>query len=504
MSTAETATKTVSDDALDELSTEPADVDGTDLDLDDLEVGPPDEGGIRTRHMLDQVDEVKHLDNPDGARTVPNAVTAATRDRALEHAATVDRLLNQTVEMIHRDPVECKVTTAEIDRVRKFLKRAPEGSWSSEYANQLIFTNERHGKLTLAAHGMGEGPDTGIQRFAADVQASEAMIPPGESIVIQRDIFLDLVQSLEDGEMMRIRRGALHVTVEADLSMYSFPLFGQDMPEAEEAVDGEAVGFVDKAALYHDLNFIGRQVSTDSMRPGMRFAKVDEWKGNTCLVATDGHTLATAPLQGDLPHGLMIPMDAFGVFRGMHANALTLYRAPTGEKTMANDEADPTDEKMRYTLVGGDERFSWTETDETYPDWKSMARTARNDADAGTMLVYDVGDFVDALKRLSLVTGGVNDTVVLRLSPGTQPRAEAENVEESHHGQEELPMTKYDGKGALAAFNVNLALRLFKELDSPVRIRHAEPSDDGTLNRALYVTDRSDRTALLMPVLYDA
>jgi len=496
---------------LDDIPTE-EEVDGAAPDLEDLDVGEPpggrsgDGAAVRRRHLLEQVDEIKQLDTPDDGHSVPNAVTTATRERAMEHKQAVTRLLNQCVEIVQRDPVECTVTTAEIDRVRKFLKRAPDGGWSSAYANQLVLTNENAGKLTLTALGMGDSSSggTGILRFSADVQASEAMIPPSESIVIQRDIFLKLVRSLEDGEMMRIRRGALHVTVEADLSMYSFPLFGGDMPEAGEATGGEPVGFVDKAALYHDLNFIGRQVSTDSMRPGMQFAKVDEWNGDTVLVATDGHTLASAPLQGDLPDGLMIPMDAFDVFRGMHANALTLYRSTTGKKTMADDEADPTDETIRYTLVGGDERFSWTAADESFPDWKSLCRQARQDADEGTLLIYDVGDFVDALGRLSLVTGGMNDTVLLRLSPGHQPRAEAEDVEQSHNGQEELPMTTYNGTGALAAFNVTLALRLFKELDSPVRLRHAEPSDDGTLDRAMYVTDRRGRMALLMPVLYDA
>lgn len=407
----------------------------------------------------------------------------------------------ETTALVKAHPVkEARASTTRLQDIVKFIDRAPKTTGMSSYRpmdTQVVISTPEVGILRFTVFSSADNVDCGFIRFDGDAQTDGDGFVGSDRLILDRDPFTRLIRDLPVGRVARFRHKKDTLRVDCENSTYRFATRDESttaIPSDEKVTvlgdETRQKGFFDLKATKNTFWFVHSHLSNDSLRPAMTCAVTDEHKGKDVLVGTDGHGLSLCPLRGSFPTGMMIPQVAFQAVRGMHGDAVTIRQSPEDDAT-------------RYTFECGNERFSWSEPGESFPNWRNVVP----DNEAGEWSIYSPDEMLSAVERIKPHCPDMTNHVIVELPRHGNPRLVADATESDvsdEDGIEELPFTEYDGPGCAVGLNTKYLHRVVKSMKKPpVVFDHSEPKGDGTLNRALTAHDRSGRHALIMPVMID-
>lgn len=391
-----------------------------------------------------------------------------------------------------------RVSTTRLHDLVRFIDRAPKSTNGYlEYDQHIQITTPGESTLRFTVVSRNDEVHCGHIRYDGEAQTMGNAFGGDHNFTVERGPFTSLVRDLPKGRVAHLAHKKDTLRVECETSTYEFRTdfevaTADDFDDARVlGDDAPATGFFDTKATKNTFWFVHSHLSNDSLRPAMTCAVTDEYEGEQMLVGTDGHGLSLCPIKGgEFPSQMMIPQSAFQAVRGMHGDSVTIR---------STDEDQP-----RHTLQCGNERFSWTEPDEAYPDWRNVIP----DNETGRFAVLSPDEMLDAVNRIKKHTSTGVAQIVLELPRKGTPRLVADATEtglDITDGVEKLPFTEYDGPGCKVALNPKFLHRVIKSMKRPpVVFHHSAPRDNGTLHRALTVEGRTGRRALIMPMLLES
>ena len=303
-------------------------------------------------------------------------------------------------------------------------------------------------------------------------------------ICIPSKILTDYLKNLPEQPItFNVNEQDLSIEMSSDVGKYR--IGGEkadDFPK--EPAPGDTTAFsMPSIALIECINKTLFAVSGDTLRPAMTGVFFELAADSISCVSTDAHRLVqfrrndiSCPTQ----EGFVVP------------------RKPL-QQLRATLPADETQLQISYNsshLFVSSNRLSLScrLIDARFPDYKAVIPT-----DNPYKLTINRGDFVSALRRVSIFANKTTNQVVLDIN-GNALQISAQDIDFSYEGKEMLSC-QYSGEDMKIAFNAKLMVEMVNNMDgTEVQLDLSTPTRAGIF-RPIDKVENEDVLMLLMPLM---
>lgn len=303
-------------------------------------------------------------------------------------------------------------------------------------------------------------------------------------ICIPSKILLEYLKNLPEQPItFNINEGDLSIEMSSDVGKYK--IGGEkadDFPK--EPAPGDTTSFtIPSIAMIESINKTLFAVSNDTLRPAMTGVYMQLAKDGITFVSTDAHRLVRftrTDIACPAEDGFVVPKKPLQQLRG------TL-------------PADDTQLQLSYNsshLFVTTNRMSMScrLIDARFPPYKDVIPTNNP-----YKLTINRGDFMSALKRVSIFANKTTNQVVLDIN-GNALQLSAQDIDFSYEGKETLSC-QYNGEDMKIAFNAKLMIEMLNNLDgSELFIELSTPTRAGIF-KPMETTENEDVLMLLMPLM---
>lgn len=303
-------------------------------------------------------------------------------------------------------------------------------------------------------------------------------------ICIPSKILLEYLKNLPDQPItFNINEGDLSIEMSSDVGKYK--IGGEkadDFPK--EPAPGDTTSFsMPSIAMIESINKTLFAVSNDTLRPAMTGVYMQLAKDGITFVSTDAHRLVRftrSDISCPAEDGFVVPKKPLQQLRG------TL-------------PADDTQLQLSYNsshLFVTTSRMSMScrLIDARFPPYKDVIPSNNP-----YKLTINRGDFMSALKRVSIFANKTTNQVVLDIN-GNALQLSAQDIDFSYEGKETLSC-QYNGEDMKIAFNAKLMIEMLNNLDgSELFIELSTPTRAGIF-KPVDTTENEDVLMLLMPLM---
>lgn len=304
-------------------------------------------------------------------------------------------------------------------------------------------------------------------------------------ICIPSKILTEYLKNLPDQPItFNVNEKDLSIEMSSDVGKYK--IGGEkadDFPK--EPAPGNTTNFnMSSIALIETINKTLFAVSGDTLRPAMTgvYFELGGKKGLT-FVSTDAHRLVKfvrSDVSCPAEEGFIVPKKPLQQLRG------TL-------------PADDTQLELSYNsshLFVKSEKVSMScrLIDARFPDYKAVVPT-----DNPYKLIISRGDFISALRRVSIFANKTTNQVVLDIN-GNSVTISAQDIDFSYEGKETLTC-QYTGEDMKIAFNAKLMVEMLGNMDGDeIQMDLSTPTRAGIV-RPTEKSENEDLLMLLMPLM---
>lgn len=319
-----------------------------------------------------------------------------------------------------------------------------------------------------------------MMRVQMEVNDSEG----GGRICIPSKILTEYLKNLPEQPItFNINEQELSVEMSSDVGKYR--IGGEkadDFPK--EPAPGDTTAFsMPSIALLECINKTLFAVSADTLRPAMTGVFFELDLDNISFVSTDAHRLVQFRLSDincPMKDGFVVPKKPLQQLR-------------------ATLPADQSSLKLAYNnshlFITGDRlSLSCRLIDARFPDYRAVIPV-----DNPYQLTVNRGDFVSALRRVSIFANKTTNQVVLDIK-GNSLEISAQDIDFSFEGKEMLSC-QYSGEDMKIAFNAKLMVEMVNNLDgNEIQVELSTPTRAGIF-RSVDKVENEDVMMLLMPLM---
>lgn len=303
-------------------------------------------------------------------------------------------------------------------------------------------------------------------------------------ICIPSKIFMEYLKNLPE-QPITFNINEQDLSIEMSSSMGKYKIGGEkadDFPK--EPAAGDATSFeIPSIALTESISKTIFAVSTDTLRPAMTGVYFELSPESFTMVSTDAHRLVQfrrediAPPQSD---GFIVPRKPLQQLRGTLPNDESLL-------TLSYNES-------HLFINTGKLSMSCRLIDARFPDYKAVIP-----ADNPYLLTVNRGDFMSALRRVSVFANKTTNQVVLDIK-GNDLQLSAQDIDFSYEGKEHLPCS-YTGEDMKIAFNAKLMVEMIANMEgNDIQLELSTPTRAGIF-RPTEAIDGQKELMLLMPLM---
>lgn len=303
-------------------------------------------------------------------------------------------------------------------------------------------------------------------------------------ICIPSKILTEYLKNLpEQPVTFNINDKDLSIEMSSDVGKYKIGGEKADDFPKEPAPGNTTTFNISSIAVIESINKTLFAVSNDTLRPAMTGVYFELAKNSLTFVSTDAHRLvklSRTDINCPKQEGFIVPKKPLQQLRG------TL-------------PADDTQLELSYNqshlFVKSDKlSMSCRLIDARFPDYKAVVPT-----DNPYKLTINRGDFVSALRRVSIFANKTTNQVVLDIK-GNSVTISAQDIDFSYEGKETLNC-QYNGEDMKIAFNAKLMVEMLGnmygddiqlDLSTPTRAGIVRPTDK---------VENEDLLMLLMPLM---
>lgn len=303
-------------------------------------------------------------------------------------------------------------------------------------------------------------------------------------ICIPSKILLDYLKNLPE-QPITFNVSEADLSIEMSSSVGKYKIGGEradDFPK--EPAPGETTQFtMPSIALIESINKTLFAVSGDTLRPAMTGVYFEMDTDSLTFVSTDAHRLVQLK-RSDIPcptkEGFVVPKKPLQQLR-------------------ATLPADDTALNLSYNashlfVSTATMSMSCRLIDARFPDYKAVIP-----ADNPYKLTINRGDFVSALRRVSIFANKTTNQVVLEIN-GNSLQLSAQDIDFSYEGKETLSC-QYSGEDMKIAFNAKLMVEMVNNMGGEeLQLDLSTPTRAGIF-REVEKTDNEDSLMLLMPLM---
>jgi len=303
-------------------------------------------------------------------------------------------------------------------------------------------------------------------------------------ICIPSKILTDYLKNLPEQPItFNVNEQDLSIEMSSDVGKYR--IGGEkadDFPK--EPAPGDTTAFtMPSIALIECINKTLFAVSGDTLRPAMTGVFFELATDSISCVSTDAHRLVQfrrTDISCPTQEGFVVP------------------RKPL-QQLRATLPADETQLQISYNsshLFVSSNRLSLScrLIDARFPDYKAVIPT-----DNPYKLTINRGDFVSALRRVSIFANKTTNQVVLDIN-GNALQISAQDIDFSYEGKEMLSC-QYSGEDMKIAFNAKLMVEMVNNMDgTEVQLDLSTPTRAGIF-RPIDKVENEDVLMLLMPLM---
>jgi DNA polymerase III subunit beta len=324
---------------------------------------------------------------------------------------------------------------------------------------------------------------------ASDLQTSmitELQVESKEkgSIAVPARILLDTLKNLpEQPVTFSIDESTYSIEIISDNGRYK--LSGEnatDFPKVP-AVSNDFSAEISTEVLSRAVNNTIFATSNDELRPAMTGVYVNLGDKNTTFVATDGHRLVRyrrTDVKSDNGNAIIIPRKALNLLKA------TL----PSENTEVSLNFNVSNAFFKF----GNIKMICRLIDERFPDYDNVIPSGNN-----IKMTIDRGDFLGALKRISIYANKTTHQVRLKIT-GSELQISAEDLDFSNEANERLSC-EHEGEDIEIGFNAKFLIEMLTNIDADqIRLNMSAPNKAGVIVPA--EKDKSeDILMLVMPVM---
>jgi DNA polymerase III subunit beta len=324
---------------------------------------------------------------------------------------------------------------------------------------------------------------------ASDLQTSmitELQVESKEkgSIAVPARILLDTLKNLpEQPVTFSIDESTYSIEIISDNGRYK--LSGEnatDFPKVP-AVSNDFSAEISTEVLSRAVNNTIFATSNDELRPAMTGVYVNLGDKNTTFVATDGHRLVRyrrTDVKSENGNAIIIPRKALNLLKA------TL----PSENTEVSLNFNVSNAFFKF----GNIKMICRLIDERFPDYDNVIPSGNN-----IKMTIDRGDFLGALKRISIYANKTTHQVRLKIT-GSELQISAEDLDFSNEANERLSC-EHEGEDIEIGFNAKFLIEMLTNIDADqIRLNMSAPNKAGVIVPA--EKDKSeDILMLVMPVM---
>jgi DNA polymerase-3 subunit beta len=303
-------------------------------------------------------------------------------------------------------------------------------------------------------------------------------------ICIPSKILTEYLKNLPEQPItFNINDKELSVEMSSDVGKYK--IGGEkadDFPKEPAAVDTTTFT-IPSITLIECINKTLFAVSSDTLRPAMTGVFFELAADNLTLVSTDAHRLVQLrrnDVQCPVKDGFVVPKKPLQQLRAtLPPDESPLQLAYNGSHLFI------TGERLSLSCRLIDARF---------PDYKAVIPV-----DNPYRLTINRGDFVSALRRVSIFANKTTNQVVLDIN-GNTLQISAQDIDFSYEGKEKLTC-QYSGEDMKIAFNAKLMVEMINNMyGDEIQLELSTPTRAGIF-RSTDVVENEDLMMLLMPLM---
>jgi DNA polymerase-3 subunit beta len=324
---------------------------------------------------------------------------------------------------------------------------------------------------------------------ASDLQTSmitELQVESKEkgSIAVPARILLDTLKNLpEQPVTFSIDESTYSIEIISDNGRYK--LSGEnatDFPKVP-AVSNDFSAEISTEVLSRAVNNTIFATSNDELRPAMTGVYVNLGDKNTTFVATDGHRLVRyrrTDVKSENGNAIIIPRKALNLLKA------TL----PSENTEVSLNFNVSNAFFKF----GNIKMICRLIDERFPDYDNVIPSGNN-----IKMTIDRGDFLGALKRISIYANKTTHQVRLKIT-GSELQISAEDLDFSNEANERLSC-EHEGEDIEIGFNAKFLIEMLTNIDADqIRLNMSAPNKAGVIVPA-EKDNSEDILMLVMPVM---
>lgn len=303
-------------------------------------------------------------------------------------------------------------------------------------------------------------------------------------ICIPSKILTDYLKNLPEQPItFNINEQDLSIEMSSDVGKYR--IGGEkadDFPK--EPAPGETTSFsMPSIALLECINKTLFAVSGDTLRPAMTGVFFELGIDNISFVSTDAHRLVQfrrTDVNCPAADGFVVPKKPLQQLRATLPQDMSMLQLSYNSS---------------HLFVSGEKlSLSCRLIDARFPDYKAVIPV-----DNPYRLTVNRGDFVSALRRVSIFANKTTNQVVLDIN-GNSVQISAQDIDFSYEGKE-LLSCQYSGEDMKIAFNAKLMVEMVNNLDgNEVQVELSTPTRAGIF-RSIDRVEGEDVLMLLMPLM---
>ena len=275
------------------------------------------------------------------------------------------------------------------------------------------------------------------------------------------------------------------LTIEMSSDVGKYHIGGEkadDFPK--EPAPGDTTGFtIPSITLLECINRTLYAVSTDTLRPAMTGVFFELGLDSITFVATDAHRLVQLKrndVSCPIADGFVVPKKPLNLLKNNLAPDETLLQISYNQSHMfvASDRLS-----MSCRLI-----------DARFPDYRAVIPV-----DNPYKLTIDRGDFISALRRVSIFANKTTSQVVLDIN-GNSIQLSAQDIDFSYEGREMLSC-QYTGEDMKIAFNARLMVELLNNMEGDSVLMELSRPSRAAIFRTVERIEAEDLLMLIMPLM---
>jgi DNA polymerase-3 subunit beta len=352
---------------------------------------------------------------------------------------------------------------------------------------QLSKVTPTRSTLSILGSVLISTEDERLSIRATDLEISQVIYIPSKtegagSIAIQHRTLLEITNEISEGEMEIEVSEEGKVNITTTTGTYS--IMGKpvdEFPSLPEIDDQQTVQIA-APILKRIIDKTAFAVSRDELKPSLLGVLFQFQEEGLRAVATDGHRLVkhirTDYGDGGYRGDNIIPVKFL--------NILHSY--------LDTDETITLNISDNHIMMDSKETALFTRIiDERFPDYDSVFPT-----DNDKKMTISRGDFVAAVKRVSIFSNKTTHQIALRISEEAL-EVTTEDVETVSSGREKLEC-KYEGEDLLIGYNSNYLRDILNHVDSDEIIMEFRSPVSAAVVFPVEQQENEELTLLLMPI----